>query len=295
MKKLLAILLALSMVLTFAACGKGETTDGEMDGKGDKATANEGSATVPEYVKDLSEKDLEKKYEEFMAFLETSDGEEAYMLFSEKMMNIDGIDDESLTPLQGFEKFENEIKDAFSSACDGYIADEDLELYGEFFVITMKITMLFEDDDFQSKMEEKGVDLANEDGKEKLTELMKDYIPVWFVDSCFGAVIDEIAVNATTKTCAANKRLILSQVNNYFMSNGVVPGNVITITIEYTGDEPAVTIEGSGITVDEFETLFQDVPFCPTGGTYTATITPPVDEYDYCDIEVTCDDPNHDF
>ena len=292
MKKLLAILLALTMVLSFAACGKGESTDGGMDGKGDKATANEDSATVPDYVKGLSDEDIAKKYEEFMSFLESEDAAEAYVIFSEEMMKIEGIDDDSLTPVQGFEKFEKEIKDAFVFAFDGYVAKEELELYGEFFFITMKITMLFEDEEFREKMEEKGVDLANEDGKEKLTELMKDYVPEWFVDSCFGTVIDEIAVNATTKTCAANKREIISQVNNELMINGTVISSEVQVTINSNGD---VFASGSGITAEEFCDMFNVVPCCPTGGTYVVTVSPAMDEQSLPEIEVTCDDPNHEF
>jgi hypothetical protein len=292
MRKLLAILLALSMVLSFAACGKGESTDGETDGKGDKATANEDSATKPEFVEDLSEEDIGEKYREFMAFLETAEGEEVYMIFSEEMMKIEGIDDDSLTPLQGMEKFEQEIKDAFSSACDGYITDEDCELYGEFFYITMKITSLFEDDDIRAEIEDKDIDFATEEGKEKLTEFMKDYIPEWFVDSCFGIVIDEIAKNATTKTCAANKREIMSQVNNELMINGTVISSEVQVTINSNGD---VSASGSGITAEEFCDMFNEVPCCPTGGTYVVTVSPAMDEQSLPEIEVTCDDPNHEF
>ena len=214
------------------------------------------------------------------------------MIFAEEKMKIGGIEDDSLTPLQGYEKYGEEIKDAFTYACDGYVADEDLELYGEFFVITMKITVLFEDAEFQGKILEKGIDLAEEDGKEKLTELIREYVPEWFVDSCFGTMIDEIAINATTKTCAANKREIMSQVNNELMINGTVISSEVQVTINSNGD---VSASGSGITAEEFCDMFNGVPCCPTGGTYVVTVSPAMDEYSLPEIEVTCDDPNHEF
>ena len=41
--------------------------------------------------------------------------------------------------------------------------------------------------------------------------------------------------------------------------------------------------------------MFNGVPCCPTGGTYVVTVSPAMDEYSLPKIEVTCDDPNHEF
>jgi hypothetical protein len=156
----------------------------------------------------------------------------------------------------------------------------------------MKITSLLEDDDIKAEIEDKDIDIATEEGKEKLTEFMKHYIPEWFVDSCFGIVIDEIAINATTKTCAANKREIMSQVNNELMINGTVISSEVQVIINSNGD---VSASGSGITAEEFCDMFNVVPCCPTGGTYVVTVSPAMDEQSLPEIEVTCDDPNHEF
>ena len=89
----------------------------------------------------------------------------------------------------------------------------------------------------------------------------------------FSAVVE----NAQKKTCAANKREILSQLTNFCMGNNKIDGIFNSddeFTITFNASTGEVTTEnGEHISSEDVEAMFQKVPYCPVeDSTYTVTL-----------------------
>ncbi len=111
-----------------------------------------------------------------------------------------------------------------------------------------------------------------------LVELMIVVVIMAILVAVAVPIYSAVTKNARTKTCKANKREIVSQVNNYLM--GSVDGKQHTNAgaFSITSDQNKGTVtgaSGSGYEQSTIEGLFQTLPFCPSGNTYKVTITAP--------------------
>ena len=112
-----------------------------------------------------------------------------------------------------------------------------------------------------------------------LVELMIVVVIMAILVAVAVPIFSAVTKNARIKTCAANRREIVAQVNGFLMGN--VDGKQHTKAGSYT-----ITSDGKKGTVADtsdteytkaiFEGLFQEIPYCPSGdandGTYTVTI-----------------------
>lgn len=112
-----------------------------------------------------------------------------------------------------------------------------------------------------------------------LVELMIVVVIMAILVAVAVPIFSAVTKNARVKTCAANRREIVSQVNGLLMGNvdGAqhTAGGKFTITSD--GKAGTLALEGTQgdaiYTKENFESLFQEVPYCPlSGGTYTVTI-----------------------
>ena len=100
-------------------------------------------------------------------------------------------------------------------------------------------------------------------------------------------IFTAVTKTASTKTCLANQREIVSQLNNYFMMYNVQDSGSISI---YSDGYSAYDVWSNMYYLDEytFEELFQETPWCPDGGTYEVYVS-----YDsaegYSTVDVYCD------
>ena len=116
-------------------------------------------------------------------------------------------------------------------------------------------------------------------------------------------IFSAVTKNARIKTCAANRREIVSQVNGYLMGNidgkQHTSAGSFTITSDGSKGELAGAVVGTGAaaTTDEediYKSLFQEIPYCPVeGAVYSveikaADLTDP-DQETTATVEVTCD------
>lgn len=97
-------------------------------------------------------------------------------------------------------------------------------------------------------------------------------------------IFTAVTRNARTRTCLANQREIVSQLNNYFMMYNVQDSGSISI---YSDGYSAYDVWSNMYYLDEysFENLFQVTPYCPDGGTYEIY----VDFYTGYNVSVYCD------
>ena len=110
-----------------------------------------------------------------------------------------------------------------------------------------------------------------------LVELMIVVVIMAILVAVAVPIFSAVTKNARIKTCEANRREIVSQLNNYAM--GSVDGEQHT----HTGAAVTIAIPNSGeptnnatsfISTDAFKGLFQEVPVCPReAGTITVTIS----------------------
>ena len=100
-----------------------------------------------------------------------------------------------------------------------------------------------------------------------LVELMIVVVIMAILVAVAVPIFSAVTENARFKTCAGNRREIVSQVNSYMM--GSVDGQQHTADATYT-----ITSDGKKGTSDDLpDGLFQSLPYCPvSGGTYTVTI-----------------------
>ena len=113
-----------------------------------------------------------------------------------------------------------------------------------------------------------------------LVELMIVVVIMAILVAVAVPIFSAVTKNARIKTCAANRREIVSQVNGLLMGN--VDGKQHTAAggFKITSDGKAGKLELEGTqgdtayTVDNFKALFQDIPYCPLDeGEYTVTIS----------------------
>ncbi len=102
-----------------------------------------------------------------------------------------------------------------------------------------------------------------------LVELMIVVVIMAILVAVAVPVYNAVTANAKKKTCVANQREIVSQLNNYGMSNLDAPLHNGTIIIKTNADGDgydAATLDCGGVFSDDGETLtgmFQTMPYCP--------------------------------
>ena len=115
-----------------------------------------------------------------------------------------------------------------------------------------------------------------------LVELMIVVVIMAILVAVAVPIFSAVTKNAREKTCAGNKRQIVSQISNLAMSNAssVVDGGEVYIVTDAKGEKAYVASEAkTGLTADEptaltavttesFRNHFQKFPFCPTAGNY---------------------------
>ena len=113
-----------------------------------------------------------------------------------------------------------------------------------------------------------------------LVELMIVVVIMAILVAVAVPIFSAVTKNARIKTCAANRREIVSQVNGFLMGN--IDGKQHTADGSFTvtsdgsaGTVTAGTSTDATYTVAMFEGLFQEVPYCPAEGEYTVTIAAP--------------------
>ena len=100
-----------------------------------------------------------------------------------------------------------------------------------------------------------------------LVELMIVVVIMAILVAVAVPIFSAVTENARFKTCAGNRREIVSQVNNYMM--GSVDGQQHTDDAEYTVASNGKKATSSTLPAD----LFQTIPYCPVaGGTYTVKV-----------------------
>ena len=110
-----------------------------------------------------------------------------------------------------------------------------------------------------------------------LVELMIVVVIMAILVAVAVPIFSAVTKNARIKTCAANRREIVSQVNGFLMGN--VDGKQHTAAGSYIvkadGEVEAGgnnTTNDEKYTVDNFKGLFQEVPVCPNEGIFTVSI-----------------------
>ena len=123
-----------------------------------------------------------------------------------------------------------------------------------------------------------------------LVELMIVVVIMAILVAVAVPIYSAVTKNARVKTCAANRREIVSQVNGYLMGNldGKQHTSAGSFVITSDGDSGTIaaatanaTLKTTAATAAEikiYTDLFQEIPYCPSGdandGTYTVNIIP---------------------
>ncbi len=110
-----------------------------------------------------------------------------------------------------------------------------------------------------------------------LVELMIVVVIMAILVAVAVPIFSAVTENARVKTCLANRREIVAQMNQFTM--GAITGSEIVsaMSFEITSDGDKATITESklvNITKADINNLFQELPYCPGSGTYTVTVTP---------------------
>ena len=108
-----------------------------------------------------------------------------------------------------------------------------------------------------------------------LVELMIVVVIMAILVAVAVPIFSAVTKNARIKTCAANRREIVAQVNGFLMGN--IDGKQHTAAGSYVIDAagtvtPATTQGDTAYTKAAFEGLFQEVPVCPNDGKITVSI-----------------------
>ncbi len=116
-----------------------------------------------------------------------------------------------------------------------------------------------------------------------LVELMIVVVIMAILVAVAVPIFSAVTKNAREKTCAGNKRNIVSQITNLAMSDAssVVDGGEVYICTDSTGEKAYLSktqptavltadVEGAdtAVTSTNFRNHFQKFPFCPTAGNY---------------------------
>ncbi len=112
-----------------------------------------------------------------------------------------------------------------------------------------------------------------------LVELMIVVVIMAILVAVAVPIFSAVTKNARVKTCAANRREIVAQVNGLLMGNIDGTQHTAAGSFKIKSDGKAGSISDITGTADDaaysetnFKNLFQEVPYCPNGGTYTVSI-----------------------
>ncbi len=110
-----------------------------------------------------------------------------------------------------------------------------------------------------------------------LVELMIVVVIMAILVAVAVPIFSAVTKNARIKTCEANRREIISQLNNYAMGSVDGEQHAYTtgadLTIEIADDGTVTNNAGAYIDTAKFEGLFQETPACPKeGATLTVTV-----------------------
>ena len=104
-----------------------------------------------------------------------------------------------------------------------------------------------------------------------LVELMIVVVIMAILVAVAVPIFSAVTANARKKTCATNRREIVSQITTHAMSQGLTLNGTFTIT----SDGKTGTVANNGIETSlatgTIEGLFQEMPYCPAKGAYTVT------------------------
>ncbi len=107
-----------------------------------------------------------------------------------------------------------------------------------------------------------------------LVELMIVVVIMAILVAVAVPIYSAVTANAKKKTCVANMREIVSQINNYAMSEG----KSYNFSFDISGGEDVkagtvTNVAGSvQIEASTLSKMFQVVPYCPAGGTYSVEV-----------------------
>ena len=130
-----------------------------------------------------------------------------------------------------------------------------------------------------------------------LVELMIVVVIMAILVAVAVPIFSAVTKNAQQKTCASNRREIVSQVSNYCMGGGA-DGKLITTagTFEITSDGKTGAItdtaNSGSYTSANITPMFQELPYCPANGKYTVTVTSNGASASPT-IKVVCSDADH--
>ena len=111
-----------------------------------------------------------------------------------------------------------------------------------------------------------------------LVELMIVVVIMAILVAVAVPIYSAVTKNARRRTCIGNMREIVSQINNYAMSNPAlvaVGGSATISSTKEAGSIDANTIVGHDVSgtvkyeKTDLQALFQSIPYCPAGGVYT--------------------------
>ena len=109
-----------------------------------------------------------------------------------------------------------------------------------------------------------------------LVELMIVVVIMAILVAVAVPIYSAVTKNAKKKTCIANMREISAQINNNAMAAGKNLSGSFTITSngsEATMGTNTLKFAGETATID-VQGMFQVLPYCPAGGTYTVKVSP---------------------
>lgn len=267
MKKLLAILLALSMVLTLAACGKGDSTD---DSSSDTTSDNKKEVSVMGSLSNGEINDLIADCESVML-----ENEDASMQFGEEMSGLlkksEYSDDYGLND-DGIEEAKSIFINIFIDCC----SDEEIDMYAEFIYANLKYSraMSVYEAEISEYINKYGT-IDDDDFKQGYIDMMCSYgVPEWYVKWNYTELFGDsgvVAENDNKNKCVINQRVLVSNLTSHLQ--GVAIMGYTEITIVYDGYNVDVTIEGDAISYDQFMSLYDELPYCPAKGTIVLGIS----------------------
>ena len=102
-----------------------------------------------------------------------------------------------------------------------------------------------------------------------LVELMIVVVIMAILVAVAVPIFSAVTKNARIKTCAGNRREIVSQLNNWIMGSvdGQQHTEAASFVIESDGSKGAIKGTPTGISTTVIGNLFQELPYCPAGKT----------------------------
>ena len=128
-----------------------------------------------------------------------------------------------------------------------------------------------------------------------LVELMIVVVIMAILVAVAVPIYSAVTANSRKKTCIANMREIVGQLNTAAMSDSTsVKAGTITITTNDAADDATVS-EETGITTANFSSLFQKVPYCPVANAVIEVTTTigSGDNAGQVTITIECDQEGH--